>query len=441
MLKGWRLASVVSFLGVATFGAGLSLLPMVDDSIRDPQARPAVLDKFGEDAPITSPAEWLSRRAPVLRAAFAQEVYGRLPPSSPVEAEKRPLPMVEHAEYATLEEWTLRFRLGERPAQLRAVAAFPKGAGPFPVIVMEQFCSNRAAFENSPLITPADPLVERPCEGDWIRPIIRSIFGTYIFGPPIKRAVERGYAVVLFQAGEVIPDVEDAALAGLSQIEPASADAPNQPGAVAVWAWTFSRVLDALETDPRFDAGREALWGHSRYGKAALVAAAYDARPDAVVALQSGTGGATLSRSYNGESVGEITESYPHWFAASFARYAGREDALPVDQHQLLALIAPRPILLGAARQDQWSDPKGAFRAAQGADAVYELFGVPGLDQPRMSAFNREAGIAFYLRNGLHGVTTRDWTRTLDFLDAQFAKPRPPAPVPVEPLQPTPVRL
>lgn len=443
MLDGWRLTSVVSLLGLAVFGAGLSFLPMVSDSIREPPARPAVLAASADGPAVTSVDAWLGQRAPLLRESFEREVYGRLPPPAPVEvAEKTPLTMPGLPPGAVLEQWTLRTQAGAMPVQFRAVAVLPAGEGPFPVLVMENFCSNRAAFRNPELLAPADTPASAECDGAMMRPLVRSIFGFHIFGPPIESILAQGFAAVLLHPGEVVADSDGPAQAQLAAIAPALADKPDRPSAVGVWAWTFSRMLDALEADPRFDSERQALWGHSRYGKAALVAAAFDNRADAVIALQSGTGGATLSRSYNGESVGQITTAYSHWFSPAFAAYAGREDALPVDQHQLLALIAPRPILLGAARQDEWSDPHGAFLAAQGADAVYELFGVSGLDQPRMSAFKPDAEIGFFLRNGLHGITRQDWNRTLQFLETQFAKGRPEAPErPAKPLQPTPVRL
>lgn len=440
MLRFWRIVALISGIGVAIFTGGLFLLPMVSEHITEPPATPSILGPLLGDGPVASVEDWRDRRTPLLREAFQHNVYGRLPPSANVTVEKRAFEMRQHSAYAEMEEWTLRFAVGAQPGQVRAIAVFPQGLGPFPVIVMEQFCSNRAAFKNDPEITAASPLVERPCEGDWMRPIIRTIFGTYIFSPPIQRAVERGYAVVMLQAGEIVPDDQAAALQAFDAIAPTLVGALDRPGAIGVWAWTFSRVLDAIEQDARFDRTREALWGHSRYGKAALVAAAYDDRPDAVIALQSGTGGAKLSRSLQGESIKAITGAYPHWFSPAFAAYAGREAELPIDQHQLIGLIAPRPILIGGARQDGWSDPQGAFRAAEGAGPVYALFGAKGLGQQRMNAFNPDADIAFFVRPGLHGVTTRDWDKTLTFLDAHFRGAQLKTPQP-QALQPRPVRL
>jgi len=163
-----------------------------------------------------------------------------------------------------------------------------------------------------------------------------------------------------------------------------------------------------------------AVWGHSRNGKSAVLAAAFDPRIDLVIAHQAGTGGTTLSRSHNGESIEQITGAYPYWFAPGYSDYAGREDALPVDQHQLIALVAPRPILIGGAWRDNWSDPQGSFRAAQAANPVYALYGSEGLTQPDLAHFDPEADLAVFMRRGLHGVTPADWSHFLDFLDAHF---------------------
>jgi hypothetical protein len=149
-----------------------------------------------------------------------------------------------------------------------------------------------------------------------------------------------------------------------------------------------------------------------------------DPRPQAVIALQSGTGGSSLDRDDVGESIEAITGSFPHWFAPRFASYAGRQGELPLDQHQLLALIAPRPILLGTARRDGWADPHGTFQAARGASPAYQLFGVPPFAQARLDEWSPKQRLAVYMRPGPHGIRRSDWQATLDFLDAQM----PPAP-------------
>ena len=139
--------------------------------------------------------------------------------------------------------------------------------------------------------------------------------------------------------------------------------APDRPGVIGVWAWMMSRVADVLETEEAIDSEQLAVMGHSRRAKAALLAGARDERFSVILAHQSGTGGASLHRDNLGEPIGSITEGYPHWFVPGYADYADREDALPLDAHYLLALIAPRSVLLGNSWRDVWPDPAGAWRA------------------------------------------------------------------------------
>jgi len=195
-------------------------------------------------------------------------------------------------------------------------------------------------------------------------------------------------------------------------LQAASPDASRPWGAVGAWAFQFSSLAQALS-----DLGYETTiaYGHSRYGKAALLAAAFDNSIDGVIAHQSGTGGASLSKQKKGETVASITQSYPHWFTPNYA-----ESALSFDQHHLLALIAPRPIFLGNAQRDVWSDPEGAFHAAKAASPAYGLYGSNGLSAASLKDFRPQDDIAFWMRKGTHGVVKEDWPAFLSFMDAHF---------------------
>ncbi len=181
----------------------------------------------------------------------------------------------------------------------------------------------------------------------------------------------------------------------------------------------MSRALDALEAMSDIDAGRVALIGHSRHGKAALWAGALDPRFRIVIANNSGKGGASLARRNFGETIRHLTARYPHWFPASYAGFAGRESELQVDAHMLVALSAPRPIYIALAEDDLWADPKGEFLAALAASPVYRLLGADGLAASAMPAPERQvlSTIGYHLRRGGHGVTAYDWERFLDFAD------------------------
>jgi len=179
--------------------------------------------------------------------------------------------------------------------------------------------------------------------------------------------------------------------------------APTDTGALMAWAWVASRAYEAIASDPRFDASRIVVFGQSRQGKSALITGAFDDRFAAVVSLQSGRGGDAPMTAFEGETLAHMTRTYPHWFTPRFAR-----EAPGVDQHQLLALIAPRPLLLGDAGRDRWADPVGARAVREAAAPAFRLLGAP----PPL----------VYMRGGGHGIHREDWVTTLNFLDARLPR-------------------
>ena len=209
---------------------------------------------------------------------------------------------------------------------------------------------------------------------------------------------------------------------GAAQLELLSEghDADTGWGSLAAWAFQYSRGIDYLETDPTLDPKRMAIYGHSRFGKAVLVAGAMDPRIDAVIAHQSGRGGAALFASEKGEPIEKMMAAYPHWLNNAYAARLERGGALPFDQHHVLALLAPRPVLLGHGRRDGWADPDGSFRAAKGASPAYQLYGKDGLTAERLGDFDPTADIAYLMRPGTHGETKEDWEAFFKFLDAHF---------------------
>lgn len=361
----------------------------------------------------TSRVDWEAGRAALLQQ-FQDEVYGAWP-------ERDDVRLVEHEVIATdaydgagrIEQYTLE--MGGLDTHL-AVILPNHVAGPVPSIILQTFCGNVPALGwREGIEGPTTPHAQSCEEGGFASFTVRQIFGRHIMTPPVEDILDHGYALVFHYPGDIVPDANGPAQTALTELSP---DA--QSGGVIAWAWAYSRVVDVLEADPRFDRDRMAVWGHSRNGKSALVAAAFDDRIDLVIAHQAGTGGTTLTRSDDGESVAQITDSYPYWFSPDYAAYAGREADIPVDQHQLIALMAPRPLLIGGAWRDQWSDPGGSFRAAQGATPIYRLYGSQGLEQEALGAFQPDADLAVFMRRGLHGVNAVDWQNFLAFLDAHF---------------------
>jgi hypothetical protein len=330
---------------------------------------------------------WTGERRPELLRLFETHVYGRTPSGGP-----RPRFEVVKTDpsalggRATRKDVAIVFGQGAAARRMDLLLYLPNGAkAPAPVFLGLNFQRNDAV--------------------KW----------------PVETIVERGYGVASAYYGDLFPDRADGAADSVLTLFPAR-QGPEAWGAIGVWAWAMSRALDYLETDRTVDAKRVAVLGHSRIGKAALWAGAQDPRFAIVISNESGCGGAALSKRIYGETVAAITKRFPHWFCANFARYADREAELPVDQHELLALIAPRPLYVASAVEDRWADPRGEFLGALAADPVYRLLGkdglpardLPGVDQPVQGT------IGYHVRSGGHDLADYDWRQYIAFADRHF---------------------
>lgn len=364
---------------------------------------------------------WRARRRPEILALLEAQQFGKAP--------GRPPAMTfdvfdEGAEAyggkALRKQVAIYFSEAKTDNYIELLMYFPSDAqGPVPVLLQLGWGPNNLAV--------VDPGVKVGRAWD-ARTKTRSpaTTGRALGGPfDVLRLVERGYGVAMFNYNDVEPDSLDSLAYGVRSLYlPEGATEPEEAdewGAVAAWAWSVSRIVDYFETDADVDARRIAITGASRLGKTALWAGARDERIAAVIASVSGEGGAALSRRDYGETVAHLVAPtrYPYWYARNYADWAGRMAAAPFDAHFILALVAPRPLLLQTGYTDKWSDPYGEFLAAKAATPVYALLGATGIEQYSQPALGEPltGTLGFLMHDGGHGVAREDWDVFLDFLD------------------------
>ncbi|WP_052574025.1 alpha/beta hydrolase [Haloferula sp. BvORR071] len=240
---------------------------------------------------------------------------------------------------------------------------------------------------------------------------------------PAAKIAKRGYATAIVHVAQFDPDKNEGFKDGVHALYDTQPRKPDSWATIAAWSWGASRVIDALSTRPGIDPKKIAVIGHSRGGKAALWCGAQDERVALTISNDSGCTGAALSRRIHGETVADINKGFSHWFCENYHRYYNKEQELPVDQHQLIALLAPRLAYVASAKEDDWADPLGEFLCCVHAGPVYRLLGVTGLESDKMP----EAGghlhggrIGYHIRPGTHNLTLVDWKEYLDFADRHW---------------------
>jgi pimeloyl-ACP methyl ester carboxylesterase len=344
---------------------------------------------------ISSAGKWTKVRRPEMLELFRENVYGRVP-STPY---SKSFKVVNEDKNAM-----------EGRATLKQVEITIASEGKSLVIHLTMFTPNNL---NKP--SPVFLLIDNRGAGntDPTRQVKSEFW-------PAEEVIARGYGIAVFPNSDIDPDNFDDFKNGIHAVLDRGVRLPDAWGTISAWAWGASRCMDYFETDQSVDAKKVAVLGHSRGGKTALWAGAEDQRFSLVISNESGCGGAALARRKFGETVARINTSFPHWFCTNYKKYSDNENAMPVDMHMLLALIAPRALYVDCASDDLWGDPKGSYLSLYNSIPVFRLLKT-GSDIPEaVPPLNRQVmsgKVGFHIRDGVHNMLLKDWNCFMDFAD------------------------
>ena len=389
------------------------------DSVNYPIPNPLVSES---GKIIKTVKQWEKIRRPELYKLFEQQMYGEVPEGIKVQFRETYTSPDYLDGKSTLREFAMIVNDVSEP-QMHVLFYIPNGVdGKVPAIIGYNWNGNHTEC--------TDTLVYKMTEEQVAKRVIprrleRTLEGSKRATRPsrsIERIIDNGYAYITACYWELEPDNNECFSAGVralvSKGEPL---ANNEWGAIAAWAWGMSRMLDCAETIAKIDATRCAAVGHSRLGKTAIWAGVTDQRIAVTTSNDSGCGGASLSKRVSGETVEQINARFPFWFCKNFHPYSGIEEELPWDQHELLALVAPRPLYVCSGVRDLWADPLGEYLSVFYANPVYELYGkkpmpynealLPPVNTPQIG------DIAYHVENAGHSFSSYDWEQFLLFFD------------------------
>lgn len=372
---------------------------------------------------IDTPLEWNRLRRPEIHSYFANQVYGVVPG----QLDFHNIEVLDH-EPAALggkairKQVNLIFKKRNKYISMPLLIYLPNRKIKSPVFLAYNFKGNHSVNADPAILINGKKQSELSVEE--IKKINKNGRGGRSSRWAIDKMIDAGYGLVTIDYNNVDPDKNDFSdgIHALFYKPGQKTPAKNEWGSLSAWAWGMSRIMDFLETEALIDHHKVVLFGHSRLGKTALWAGANDQRFSIVISNNSGCGGAALSRRRFGEKVSDINSNYPHWFAKNFHNFNENEAALAVDQHMLIALMAPRPVYIASASQDAWADPKGEFLAAKAASPIYRLYGKTGIQMEKLPSVNTpfHETVGYHLRKGKHDVTDFDWEQYIKFSNQHF---------------------
>jgi hypothetical protein len=364
-------------------------------------------------------------------------MYGQLPPKPTVTSKVERSDPVAFGGKATLSEVTIEFDRPKIPLIHLMVVVPNNRTKPAPMVLAINYFGNHTLVHDKKVRLPDNWMPERG-SGVVANRATEASRGTWVDIWRIEQIIDRGYGVATFYNGDVDPDTPDQR--GLQNFFRHD-DPADDCGTIGAWAWGLQRAVDYLVTAPEVDPHRIIVTGHSRLGKAALLAAAFDERIALAIPHQAGCGGSAPSRAsialgkpYNTldtaktrppETVADINGAFPHWFNSRFKEFNRQPERFPFDQNSMVALCAPRPVLFTNGRADTWINPAGQFEVLRAAAPVYHFLGAGDFTADALPEDGHfiDGTLAFFLRAGGHSLQPEDWKAFLDFADKHLGQP------------------
>jgi hypothetical protein len=378
---------------------------------------------FKDGSIVKTKKEWDKRRAELI-SIFQDEVYGISPEwkgnlsATEISVKKDALDGM-----AVRREIKITLKNGNKELDFIMLMYLPNSSRPVPIFLGYNFGGNHSVTDENDILITSSWMRNNPETGIVNNKASEAGRGKGASSWQAREIISRGYGLATIYYGDIDPDFDDGFRNGVHSLYDQKPNSSSW-GSIAAWAWGLSRAMDYLQTIKSVDAKKVIVMGHSRLGKTSLWAGASDQRFAIVISNNSGCGGAALSMRKFGETVGRINTSFPHMFCDNYNKYNEKEETLPVDQHELIALMAPRPVYVASAEEDTWADPKGEFLSCVGASPVYFLLTGQNFQAKQMPATNAPVTglIGYHIRTGKHNVTLYDWQRYLDFADMHLKR-------------------